>query len=281
MKTSAVRILQEFLKTKGLYTGKIDGDRGPKTHAAAAALINQRKAELDGDPAGWSDKRKAVAAYQLHIKDEGIDVGDVDGLWGPQTEFAHDALEQKREFGAPILFRDIEPGRGNPNDWPVDDTPGQTGMRAFYGPNGVKGGFTPPMKTVICPWTLRLSWDLSQKTKRIGAHERVADSLQRVLDAVFNKYGEDKIKDLRLDIYGGCYAPRKKRGGSTWSTHAWAIALDFDPDRNQLNWGRDKASFARPEYDDWWDCWEAEGWVSLGRERNFDWMHVQAAKLKT
>ena len=87
--------------------------------------------------------------------------------------------------------------------------------------------------------------------------------------------------ETELDIYGGCYAPRKKRGGSTWSTHAWAIALDFDPDRNQLNWGRDKASFARPEYDDWWDCWEAEGWVSLGRERNFDWMHVQAAKLKT
>ena len=37
--------------------------------------------------------------------------------------------------------------------------------------------------------------------------------------------------------------------------------------------------FWGPEYDAWWRCWESEGWVSLGRLRNFDWMHIQAAKL--
>ena len=42
---------------------------------------------------------------------------------------------------------------------------------------------------------------------------------------------------------------------------------------------RDKATFAKPEYERWWQCWEEEGWLSLGRTRNFDWMHVQAAKL--
>ena len=69
------------------------------------------------------------------------------------------------------------------------------------------------------------------------------------------------------------------RGGTRWSTHAWGIAIDYDPDRNQLKWGRDRAAFARPEYDAWWRLWEEEGWVSLGRTRNYDWMHVQAAKL--
>jgi hypothetical protein len=56
--------------------------------------------------------------------------------------------------------------------------------------------------------------------------------------------------------------------------------LDFDPSRNKLKWGRDKANLARPEYDAWWEAWETEGWLSLGRERNFDWMHIQAVKLR-
>ncbi|MCH7410937.1 hypothetical protein MM239_16125 [Belliella sp. DSM 111904] len=61
--------------------------------------------------------------------------------------------------------------------------------------------------------------------------------------------------------------------------HSWGIAIDFDPSNNQLKWGRDMATFAGPEYHAWWDIWESEGWVSLGRLRNFDWMHVQAASL--
>jgi hypothetical protein len=36
---------------------------------------------------------------------------------------------------------------------------------------------------------------------------------------------------------------------------------------------------AQPEYAPFLDLWEAEGFVSLGRARNFDWMHVQAARL--
>ena len=79
MRTSPVRILQEFLAAEGLYTGKIDGDRGPKTHAAAKQVIITRKDEIEADPIDWSGKRSAVAAYHLHIKDKGIDVGAIDG----------------------------------------------------------------------------------------------------------------------------------------------------------------------------------------------------------
>ena len=50
MYQSAVRILQEVLKAEGLYTGKIDGDRGPKTHAAAKTFVLNRKAELSSEP---------------------------------------------------------------------------------------------------------------------------------------------------------------------------------------------------------------------------------------
>jgi len=98
------------------------------------------------------------------------------------------------------------------------------------------------------------------------------------LSGVLAHYGQAEIRRLRLDLFGGCYNYRRMRGGSAWSTHAWGIALDFDPDRNQLSWGRDKASFAKAEFDKWWEIWENEGWTSLGRTKNYDWMHVQATR---
>jgi hypothetical protein len=92
-------------------------------------------------------------------------------------------------------------------------------------------------------------------------------------------YGHDALVRLGLDQFGGCLNVRKMRNGSAWSTHAWGIAIDWDADRNQLRWGKDRALMAQPEYAPFLDAWEAEGWLSLGRARNFDWMHVQAARL--
>lgn len=280
MKTSAVRLLQTRLAELGHYRDKIDGRRGPNTHAAVNAALATRSDDMPPGWRGWPDKRKSIGFLQLWCHDMDIDAGDIDGRWGPQTQFAFDALSEQLATGnPPVAWRDIVPGDTNPNNWPVG-TPNQQELTAFYGPHGVKGGFTPPQRRVDCPWRLRLSWNLAQGTRRIGCHEAVADSLSRVLIEVFQHYGEAEITRLRLDIYGGCYNARKKRRGSTWSTHAWGVALDFDPNNNQLEWGRDKASFARPDYDAWWKIWEDEGWVSLGRVKNFDWMHVQAVKLR-
>jgi hypothetical protein len=263
--TAAIRQLQAELARLGLFAGPATGERSAALDAAARTRIGQRRAELAGDPAGWSGRRAAVAAYQLFLKDRGQAPGAIDGLWGPVTQFAHDNLAHIGEFGTPILFRDIEPATANPHAWPRDNIPSQSELTAFYGRHGEPGGFTPPLAMVGCPWTLKLAWNLNQRTTRIGCHPKVAASLGRVLQRVFEHYGPARIAELRLNVYGGCYAPRKKRGGSTWSTHSWAIALDFDPDNNRLEWGRDRATFARPAYDAWWAAWEAEGWVSLGQ----------------
>lgn len=57
------------------------------------------------------------------------------------------------------------------------------------------------------------------------------------------------------------------------------LAIDFDPERNALKASNKTARLARPDCVEFWKIWESEGWVSLGRTRNFDWMHVQAARL--
>jgi len=132
---------------------------------------------------------------------------------------------------------------------------------------------------VSLPYPLRLAWDVSTTVVSTQCHQKVATSIQKVLEQVLLYYSFDTVQQLRLDLYGGGFNLRAKRGGSSLSTHSWGIAFDFDPEHNQLKWNGSKAMFARPEYDYWWQCWESEGWVSLGRSRNYDWMHVQAARL--
>ena len=152
----------------------------------------------------------------------------------------------------------------------------EAALTEFYGPACNEANLT----SVQCPWELSLDWELTQKTRTIRCHELVADSLRAILERIHAHYGEAELKRLGLHRYGGSYNCRTMRGGTNRSTHSWGIAIDWFPSENRLRWNRNQASLGSPDCDAWWQIWEAEGWVSLGRSRNFDWMHVQAAKLE-
>jgi hypothetical protein len=248
----------------------LDRNWGPPAPEPVDALLATKAADLPGDWQGWPEGRKAVALLQLVAKAKAIDPGPVDGFWGQVTQDAFDELVYWRDNGkARPKFRDTEPIDVNPNNWPR-----QSGMTSFYGP-----ACKVPQVRVRCPWTLRLAWDLNSEVAAISIHEKCAPSLERILKRIHEHYGDAELRRLRLDRFGGSYNCRQMRGSSAMSTHAWAIAIDWDPDNNQLSWGRDRATLAKPEYGKFWEIWEQEGWLSLGRVRNYDWMHVQAAKL--
>lgn len=154
--------------------------------------------------------------------------------------------------------------------WPKHST---AAMVKFYGQRGQN------LVRLKTPYPLRLAWKPYSTIHSFIIHKKCHDSALRVMQKVLSVYGVDEIKRLRLDLWGGCFNNRAVRGGTRPSTHAWGAAIDWDPERNQLRWGRAKASLAKPDYEEWWKAWEAEGWVSLGRQRNYDWMHVQAANL--
>lgn len=273
---SAVRLAQRHLRQGGFEPGPVDGLLGPGTEGALDRALAARRGELSprhaaGILAGGSRPRKVTAWLQLLAHDAGIDAGPVDGYWGPWTDYAVLELSYFEQHGVlPHRWRDAPATAENPHGWPLQS---EAEMRAFYGEPG-----DPPLVAIEPPYPLRLDWDLRQPVSTVRCHEKVAESLLRVLTRVGDHYGPDRVRELHLDRFGGCFAPRRVRGGSGWSTHAWGIALDFDTERNRLSWGFDRAAFARPEYDDWWGFWEAEGWVGLGRVANFDWMHVQAAR---
>lgn len=155
--------------------------------------------------------------------------------------------------------------------WPYQD---YNSMVKFFGEVGEN------QTSLILPYDMVLSWDKSKSIKKITCHEKVHDSLSNILTKTLDYYGIDEIKRLKLNLFGGCLNVRKMRGGSSYSIHSWGAAIDLAPDENQLKWGKNKALFAKPEYNKFWNIViEEEKWVSLGVDKNYDWMHFQAANI--
>lgn len=115
--------------------------------------------------------------------------------------------------------------------------------------------------------------------RSIRVHELVAPHVQAALREVLAHYGQEEIHRLGLDLYGGSYAYRSSTGGTSLSMHAWGIALDFSPTLNGYKTKAPRASLSHRDCEAWWEIWESHGAVSLGRERDYDWMHVQFARL--
>ena len=259
-----IELLQLLLKEEGWYSGAIDGIFGPNTLSGIQNL--EAVEEI------WSLKRKIVGSLQVFANRNNIPCNPVDGYWGSVTEEAYHQLRRlklPKENISPV-WRPEEIPDVNPNEWPKQYT---DEFNDFFGNQG------DHLVDVDLPYEHRISWQLDKKIRRFKGHEKVRNSISSVLTNVLAHYGVEEIRRLRLDVWGGCFNIRPIRGGTKPSMHSWGIAMDYDPNRNKLRWGADKAVFAREEYQRWWEFWEEEGWVSLGRSRNFDWMHVQAAKI--
>jgi hypothetical protein len=132
---------------------------------------------------------------------------------------------------------------------------------------------------VELPYVMYGDYDRKIQVTRFSAHAKVEDSLKRIFKRTLNHYGLTQIRKLYLDIFSGCYVYRSTTGSSSLSLHSWGIAVDIDAAHNQMNEGSGEAAFARAIYAPFIDFWEDEGWVSLGRARNYDWMHFQASRL--
>ncbi|WP_374464150.1 M15 family metallopeptidase [Chryseobacterium sp.] len=145
-----------------------------------------------------------------------------------------------------------------------------------YGiPNETGKGY---LVSIDLPYPMRIAWDVEKSVKKISCHKDIAEPLKTVLNDLLSVYGYDRIRELGIDLYGGCFNFRKMRGGSSYSVHSWGLAIDLDPERNQLKETSQTARFARPEYRPMINIFYKHGFVSLGREKNYDWMHFQWEK---
>ena len=129
--------------------------------------------------------------------------------------------------------------------------------------------------SIALPFPMRLAWDKNTKVTKMRCHKLIAQKLSNALLEILQVYGLPKIQELGIDLFGGCFNLRAMRGGSDYSRHSWAVAIDLDPERNQLKETSKTARFARPEYKPMIDIFYKHGFVSLGREKNYDWMHFE------
>jgi hypothetical protein len=157
----------------------------------------------------------------------------------------------------------------------MTDWPSQAGVRSYFGEPG------SPQATagiVELAYPMKIAWDKNQIIRRFRCHAKVEASLERIFQKTLAHYGSDGVAKLGLDIFGGCYNYRPMRGGKSWSMHAFGIAVDLDPENNQLKWTKARARFAKPDYEPFWRIVESEGFTSLGRRYDYDWMHFEATR---
>lgn len=144
-----------------------------------------------------------------------------------------------------------------------------------YGKPNELGTYLIP---IDLPYPMKLAWDKKTIVNKMRCHKLVAINFRKSFEQILAHYGKTKISKLGIDLYGGCFNYRAMRGGSDYSRHSWGIAIDLDPERNQLQWGKDKAEFAKPEYEKLMEIFAENGFINLGVEKNYDWMHFEISK---
>jgi hypothetical protein len=145
-----------------------------------------------------------------------------------------------------------------------------------YGEPGDTANFT----TIQLPYPMRIAWDTSKTVSKMTVHQLAAPSLLKILNEILIEYTLPRIQALGIDLFGGCYNYRPQRGGTEWSHHAWALAIDLHPTKNSLKQTSKTALFAKPEYYKMIEIFYRNGWYNQGVEKGSDFMHFTVIPYK-
>ena len=134
------------------------------------------------------------------------------------------------------------------------------------------------LTSIKLPYPMKLAWDKSTRVTTIRCHKLVADNFSSIFNEILEVYGLEKIQELGIDLFGGCFNFRSMRGGSDYSRHSWGIAIDLDPERNQLKTPYSKSNFSKKEYSELHRIFKKNGFVNLGVEKGYDAMHFEKSE---
>lgn len=174
-----------------------------------------------------------------------------DSFWGPKSIAA-----------CKLHLRTLMP---NPRPWPKADN---QSLIAFYGAPGDERNLV----RIAFPYPMYYE---GKRVLSTMCHKKVADSLLRVLKAIGSTYhGNQEIMEEAED-YDGVFNFRLKRGGTSYSLHAYGAAIDLDADDNTYRNAWPVAADMPLEI---MEAFAREGWVAAGAFWGYDAMHFQATQ---
>ncbi len=157
---------------------------------------------------------------------------------------------------------------------PIDNS---AAMSAYYGapsssPNYLGWFSFPHPSTRLYSRTGSLLKDY-QGDSRLDhrTHRLLAEPLTNALAEIYTTLGREQFEKEGWQVYGGSHNYRPTTSGGRLSTHAWAAAVDMNPNENTF--AQTKTTFSDRAI----DIMEKWGWISGGRAWGKDWMHFQAS----
>lgn len=88
---------------------------------------------------------------------------------------------------------------------------------------------------IVChlPFSLRQSWN-GVRIDRFHVHKFIMEAMRDALLEIDAYGGMVFLRQHDLDMWGGVYSDRNKRGSNIPSTHSFGIAIDYCPDLGPL-----------------------------------------------
>jgi hypothetical protein len=269
MKPEFQALAQRILNARNNAGLVVDGIFGPRSVRAAQAYLPNARPIGVLTPQRWV---ALVIQHEANLSDLVPHHVNPDAWWGPVTEDAAHRL-----LGNVYLRPDEHREAAAQSPAPAVPTPSLVRCWTPSDKDMIRAYGNPGSNQILAalPFPMRLAWDNTTEVTYLTMHRLFRGPYLAALEEIRDHYGLDQLRALNIDQTGGILNVRKKRGGTTWSAHAWGTAADHWPQENQLTWKRPRAAFARPEYAPMRDAFRRAGLMSLGECFDFDWMHWQ------